>query len=698
MMSDQPSLFDDAPSESSSSKDSKKLEGRVAELHLLLHNANHAYYVLDDPSIPDAEYDRLFHELKDIETAHPEFFTEDSPTQRVGAAPLAQFEQVTHEVPMLSLDNAFDSDDLVDFDKRLNKLVVLKDGIAEYACEPKLDGIAVSLLYENGVLVRAATRGDGSVGENITQNIKTVSSIPLKLMGSGHPEILEVRGEVYMPKSGFDAFNERAIANEEKPFVNPRNAAAGSLRQLDSKITASRPLEFCCYSLGRAVGAEMPAKHSDILNQFAKWGFKTNPESQVVQGVEGLISYYENLEAKRNQLPYEIDGIVYKINDIELQATLGFTGRAPRWAIARKFPAQEEMTLLEDVEFQVGRTGAVTPVARLTPVFVGGVTVSNATLHNMDEVERLDVRVGDTVVIRRAGDVIPQIVKVVIEKRPDNAQKIQLPETCPVCDSHVERIEDEAVARCSGGLVCGAQRKEAIKHFASRKALDIDGLGDKIVEQLVDEGKINSFLDLYALEHGSIANLERMGDKSAQNLLASIETSKSTTFAKFLYALGIREVGVATAQNLVNHFLDIRSLVKADFDALIEVEDVGPIVAKYILQFFSEPHNQEIIDGLLNIGINWPAIEKKSEEEQPLLGQTFVVTGTLSSMGRDQAKEYLQSLGAKVAGSVSAKTSGVVAGDKAGSKLTKAQDLGIDVFEEEAFLALLTSHGIHHAS
>jgi DNA ligase (NAD+) len=696
MMSDQPSLFDELPSESSEqNKNSPEISKRVTELHDLLHHANHAYYVMDDPSIPDAEYDRLFHELKDIELSSPEFFTSDSPTQRVGAAPLSQFEQVTHEVSMLSLDNAFVDGDMLDFDRRIRDRLKSETEI-KYACEPKLDGIAVSLLYEKGILVRAATRGDGSTGENITQNIKTVSSIPLKLLGSDFPPVLEVRGEVYMPKAGFNKFNERAKANDEKAFVNPRNAAAGSLRQLDSKITASRPLEFCCYSLGRVEGLDMPKQHTDILNKFSTWGFLINPEMKEVSGPSGCLDYYNQLAEKRNDLPYEIDGIVFKINDTSLQSKLGFTGRAPRWAIARKFPAQEEMTLLEGVEFQVGRTGAVTPVARLAPVFVGGVTVSNATLHNMDEVERLDVRVGDTVIILRAGDVIPKIVKVVLEKRPNNTQKIELPKTCPVCGSHVERIAEEAVARCTGGLVCAAQRKEAIKHFSSRKALDIDGLGDKIVEQLVDEGKIKSFLDLYALKHEDIANLERMGDKSAQNLLASIEISKSTTFAKFLYALGIREVGVATAQNLVNHFFDIRSLVKADFDALIEVEDVGPIVAKYILQFFSEPHNQEIIDGLLNIGIVWPAIEKKSKDDLPLLGQTFVVTGTLSSMGRDQAKEYLQNLGAKVAGSVSAKTSGVVAGEKAGSKLTKAQDLGVDVFDEASFMSLLASHGVNH--
>ena len=707
-MSDQPSLFDDVPSNSSDNEHSNeqpdKLSSRVVELHSLLHQANHAYYVMDNPSIPDAEYDRLFHELKKIESDHPEFLSTDSPTQRVGGEPLSKFEQVTHEVAMLSLDNAFDSSDLTDFDTRIKKLALLKNGDVEYACEPKLDGIAVSLLYEDGVLVRAATRGDGATGENITKNILTIGSIPLRLMtgeiGSSNflaaPRILEVRGEVYMPKAGFEAFNNKARLNDQKLFVNPRNAAAGSLRQLDSKVTASRSLEFCCYSLGRVEGAEMPVKHSDILERFARWGFKTNPESDVVNGIEGLLAYYETLAEKRNNLPYEIDGIVFKVNDINLQSKLGFTGRAPRWAIARKFPAQEEMTLLEDVEFQVGRTGAITPVARLTPVFVGGVTVSNATLHNMDEVKRLDVKIGDTVIIHRAGDVIPKVVRVVLEKRPANAKEILLPKSCPICDSHIERIEGEAVARCSGGLVCAAQRKEAIKHFSSRKALDIDGLGDKIVEQLVDEGKIKSFLDLYSLDHDSIANLERMGDKSAQNLLASIEVSKTTTLAKFIYALGIREVGVATAQSLVNHFLDIRALVKADYDALIEVEDVGPIVAQYILQFFSEPHNQEVIDGLINAGINWPPIEKKLAADLPLGGQTFVVTGTLESMGRDQAKEYLQSLGAKVAGSVSAKTHGVVAGEKAGSKLTKAQDLGVDIFDETAFLALLSANGISH--
>ena len=696
-MSDQPSLFDE-PDNGSSSTDSVNdatVAAEVKQLHQQLNQANYQYYVLDDPQLPDAQYDRLFHQLKAIEEKHPQFLTSDSPTQRVGATPLPHFEQVTHEVPMLSLDNAFDAQDMRDFNRRVGDRLKQTD-VVFYACEPKLDGIAVSLLYQDGLLVRAATRGDGSVGENITQNIRTIPSIPLKLLGADYPSTLEVRGEVYMPKKGFNKFNENALANDDKPFVNPRNAAAGSLRQLDSKITAARPLEFCCYSLGRADGGEVPTKHSEILRQFSMWGFKINPEMRVVEGIEGCLEYYEQLAEKRNSLAYEIDGIVFKVDDINLQQQLGFVSRAPRWAIAHKFPAQEEMTLLKDVEFQVGRTGAITPVARLEPVFVGGVTVSNATLHNMDEISRLGVKVGDTVVIRRAGDVIPQIVNVVESKRPNDAKSIIFPQTCPVCDSKIERIEGEAVSRCSGGLVCAAQRKEAIKHFASRKAMDIDGLGDKLVEQLVDEGLIESFLDLYSLKLENLMNLERMGEKSAQNLLASIEISKQTTLAKFLYALGIREVGVATAQNLVNHFLDLKILVKAELESLLEVDDVGPIVAKHLLSFFAEPHNQQIIDGLLNIGINWPVIEKKETSDLPLAGQTFVVTGTLASMGRDQAKEYLQQLGAKVAGSVSAKTHGLVAGEKAGSKLTKAQDLEVPVLDENAFLSLLTEHGITH--
>ncbi len=691
-MSDQPSLFDEPSSQSPASD---VVIQRVAELHDLLNQANHKYYVMDDPSIPDVEYDRLFQELKTLEKNHPTLLTQDSPTQRVGAAPLEKFEQVTHEVAMLSLDNAFNDEDMADFIRRVSERLNTDKEI-EFACEPKLDGIAVSLLYENGLLVRAATRGDGSTGENITQNIRTVASIPLKLLGEKHPPILEVRGEVYMPKRSFESFNKKAIAKDEKPFVNPRNAAAGSLRQLDSKITAARHLEFCCYSLGRVEGAQLPNEHSEILGLFFQWGFKINAESKVVLGVDGCIDYYNGLSEKRNKLAYEIDGIVFKVNDINKQKVLGFISRAPRWAIARKFPAQEEMTVLEDVEFQVGRTGAITPVARLQPVFVGGVTVSNATLHNMDEITRLGVMIGDTVIIHRAGDVIPKVVKVVLEKRPKNARAIEFPEICPVCDSHIERLEDEAIARCSGGLVCAAQRKEAIKHYASRKAMDIDGLGDKIVEQLVDENQIQSFLDLYHLEKDILAALPRMAEKSATNLLSAIEDSKKTTLAKFIYALGIREVGVATAQSLVSHFLDIRSIVKADFEQLIEVDDVGPIVAKHILNFFGEEHNQKIIDGLIHNGIYWPEVVIKSNDELPLAGQTFVVTGTLEVMGRDEAKHYLQTLGAKVAGSVSAKTHCLVAGEKAGSKLKKAQDLNVEVLNEEAFLALLTLHHVKY--
>jgi DNA ligase (NAD+) len=693
MTIDQPSLFDEAPTPKAN--DFAQANVRAAELHEQLNQANHAYYVLDDPSIPDAEYDRLFRELSTIEEAHPQLLRNDSPTQRVGGEPLAKFEQVTHEVAMLSLDNAFDDVDMVEFDRRVTERLTISDSI-EYACEPKLDGIAVSLLYENGLLVRAATRGDGSTGENITQNIRTVASIPLKLLGTDHPAILEVRGEVYMPKKSFESLNEKARLKDEKTFVNPRNAAAGSLRQLDSKITASRRLEFCCYSLGRAEGYVMPSQHSEILSLFAQWGFKTNAESKVVLGAQGCQEYYQQLATKRNGLAYEIDGIVFKVNSIEQQQTLGFISRAPRWAIARKFPAQEEMTLLEDVEFQVGRTGAITPVARLKPVFVGGVTVSNATLHNMDEIKRLDARVGDTVIIRRAGDVIPKVVKVVLDRRPQTTTEINFPKLCPVCESSVERVEGEAVARCSGGLFCPAQRKEVIKHFASRKAMDIDGLGDKIVEQLVDEKLIASFADLYSLNLVEVTKLERMAEKSAKNLLESIEVSKVTTLAKFLYALGIREVGVATALNLQNHFMDIRALVKASFEDLIAVDDVGPIVAQHILNFFAEPHNQTVIDGLLQSGITWPKIEKKEQDDLPLVGKTYVVTGTLSLMGRDQAKGYLQDLGAKVAGSVSAKTHALVAGEKAGSKLQKAQDLGLEILDEKAFIDLIAAHGIHH--
>lgn len=668
---------------------SAPLRQEVEALRAQLNQHNYRYYVLDDPSIPDVEYDRLLRQLQTIEAQHPELISQDSPTQRVGAQPLAAFGEVTHEMRMLSLDNAFNDDEMRDFERRIKDR--LKDSSElEFVCEPKLDGIAVSLLYENGIFVRGATRGDGQTGENITQNLRTVPSIPLTLMGDGWPERLEVRGEVYMPKAGFDAFNKQALANGEKPFVNPRNAAAGSLRQLDSKITANRPLQMCCYSVGIVDGGELPGKHSDVLQQLHCWGFRINDQMKVVQGINGCIDYYQDLQTRRDSLHYEIDGIVFKLNSLELQNKVGFVSRAPRWAIAYKFPAQEEVTQLLGVEFQVGRTGAVTPVARLQPVFVGGVTVSNATLHNGDEIERLGVRCGDTVVVRRAGDVIPQVVQVVLEKRPENSAVIEFPSSCPVCGSDVIRAEGEAVARCTGGLYCAAQRKQAIKHFASRKAFDIEGLGDKLVDMLVDQQLINSIADLFHLQHEALSNLERMGDKSAQNLLDALQKSKQTTLARFIYALGIREVGEATAANLAHHFADLDALMQAKEEQLLEVADVGPIVASHIAHFFQQPHNQEIIEALLTEGIRWPSVDKKNVETMPLAGQTWVLTGTLETLTRDQAKSRLVALGAKVSGSVSAKTHCVVAGASAGSKLTKAESLGIEVRDESALLQLLT--------
>ena len=663
----------------------------AAKLSQQLHHHNHLYYVLDEPQIPDAEYDRLLRRLQQLETEYPQLLTPDSPSQRVGAPPLDAFQQVQHLMPMLSLDNAFSDDEVGDFNRRvLDRLN--RDGPVEYACEPKLDGIAISLLYRDGVLERGATRGDGTTGEDITQNVRTIGSIPLKLQGEGWPALLEVRGEIYLPRSGFEALNKAAREADEKLFVNPRNAAAGSLRQLDSRITASRPLEMCAYSVGVVEGGELASSHTGVLQQLAQWGFLVNEHLQAVADIDGCLDYYEKLSGLRDGLDYDIDGIVYKVNDLELQRRLGFVARAPRWAIARKFPAQEEMTKLLDVEFQVGRTGAVTPVARLEPVFVGGVTVSNATLHNRDEVERLGLMIGDTVVVRRAGDVIPQVVSVVSDKRPNNARQVEFPDHCPVCDSPVERTEDEAVARCSGGLVCGAQRKEAIKHFASRKALDVDGLGDKIVEQLVDRELVQTPADLFALTVEQVADLERMAEKSATNLVEALEKSRHTTLPRFLYALGIREVGEATAQSLASHFGSLEALCEANEESLQEVDDVGPVVAHFVADFFASASNRAVIEQLQQAGVEWPAITPRAESELPLAGQTWVLTGTLESMSRSEAKEKLQQLGAKVAGSVSAKSSCVVAGPGAGSKLTKAQKLGIEVMDEQQLIELLEAH------
>ncbi|MBL4799237.1 MAG: NAD-dependent DNA ligase LigA [Oleispira sp.] len=674
---------------------------RIYTLREQLNNYSHQYYVLDDPSIPDAEYDRLYRELEGFEKDYPEVMTADSPTQKVGAAPLASFTQITHEVPMLSLDNAMNESELIDFERKVKDR--LKGDLKgteqlEYACEPKLDGLAVSILYEDGQLVQAATRGDGSTGENITLNVRTIKNVPLSLRGTDFPKRLEVRGEIYIPKAGFEKLNQTARENDGKVFANPRNAAAGSLRQLDSRITAKRPLELCAYSIG-VVSEEfdLPKKHEAILQRLKHWGLKINSDMAVVQGIQACVDYFAELGGKRDGLDYDIDGIVFKINDLKIQQKLGFVARAPRWAIAAKFPAQEEMTLLEGVDFQVGRTGALTPVARLKAVHVAGVIVSNATLHNMDEIARLGVKVGDTVVIRRAGDVIPQVVSVVMDRRPIDTVAIEMPLNCPVCDSKVEKIAGEAVARCSGGLYCAAQRKEAIKHFASRKALDVDGLGDKLVELLVDAGLIDSFDDLFHLQLEDVAKLERMAEKSAQNLLTSLESAKATTLGRFLYALGIREVGVTTAQNLADHFGFLQRIQQADEATLLAVPDVGEIVAKHLLSFFAEPHNQSIIEQLLKVGLSWPESEPVSAEEiagLPLAGKVYVITGSLSEMGRDDAKNHLQTLGGKVTGSVSAKTSCLVAGEKAGSKLTKAQGLGIEILDEAEFIELLRHHGV----
>lgn len=668
---------------------SESVHQRLEELKESLHYHAVRYYVEDNPEIPDAEYDRMMRELLDIEAEHPELVTVDSPSQRVGGQPLSEFSQVTHEVPMLSLDNAFDDTELDGFHKRVQDRVV-GHTIKQYCCEPKLDGLAVSLLYEDGVLVQAATRGDGTTGENITENVRTISAIPLKLQGKDWPTRLEVRGEVFMPKAGFDKLNEIARQKGEKVFVNPRNAAAGSLRQLDSRITASRPLSFYAYSVGVVEGATLANSHYERFLQIKSWGLPICPETKRVDNLEEVKAYYQDILNRREALAYEIDGVVIKVDDIAIQERLGFVARAPRWAIAYKFPAQEEITTLNDVEFQVGRTGAITPVAKLEPVFVGGVTVSNATLHNADEIERLQVMVGDQVVIRRAGDVIPQVVSVIKERRPETAREILFPNACPVCGSHVERIEGEAVTRCTGGLVCQAQRKEALKHFVSRKALDVDGLGEKVIEQLVDREMVETPADLFKLSAGVLTVLERMGPKSATNVVNALEKSKLTTLPRFLYSLGIREVGEATAANLAQHFKNLEIIEQATEEQLVEVQDIGVVVAKHITTFFSEEKNQAVVQDLLAQGIHWPEIATPQEGvELPLEGKTVVLTGTLSQLGRSEAKEALQNLGAKVTGSVSKKTDILFAGENAGSKLAKAQELGIEIQTEQDLLNLM---------
>jgi len=689
---------------------------RALELRTLLHRYAHEYYVLDAPTVPDAEYDRLFTELQALEIAHPELITPDSPSQRVGGAPLPEFTQVTHQVPMLSLGNAFEEEDIAAFDKRIREDL----GLAEVAYDvgPKFDGLAISLTFINGVLVQAATRGDGATGEEVTQNVKTIRAVPLRLVSAVVPPLLEVRGEVLMLRADFERLNKMQIARGQKPFANPRNAAAGSLRQLDSRVTATRRLTFFAYGVAQCEGVALPGEQSAIMDFLAGLGFPVCAERARVIGAEGLLDYYRGIGAKRASLPYDIDGVVYKVDSLAQQQELGFVSRAPRWAIAHKYPAQEELTTVEAIDIQVGRTGALTPVARLAPVFVGGVTVTNATLHNEDEVLRKDVRVGDTVIVRRAGDVIPEVVAVVLEKRPLRdvpgtdlfipAQEaiyppFTMPKTCPVCGSHVVKEEGEAIARCTGGLFCPAQRKQALWHFASRRALDVDGLGDKLIDQLVDADLVKTPADLYALTLEQLAGLERMGEKSAQNLLNGIAASKKTTLARLIYALGIRNVGEATARDLAQHFGSLDVLMQAlpdeadaqkleiarRLDLLTQVPDVGPVVAQSIVDFFAEAHNREVVSALIAAGVNWPAIEINAQVEGPFTGKTFVLTGTLPTLSRDEAAALIVKAGGKVTGSVSKKTSVVVAGAEAGSKLTKAEELGIAVWSEDDLRAAL---------
>ena len=667
-------------------------EIRISELRSEITLHDYRYYVEDAPTIPDAEYDRLLRELQALETEFPDLVTPESPTQRVGGEPMEGFATVRHQTPMLSLANAFSNEEIEQFHDRVIR--GLETEHADYVAEPKLDGVAISLLYRDGRLQRAATRGDGATGEDVTSNVRTITAIPLQLemrqSKQTWPETIEVRGEIYMPLSGFEDYNARARESGEKELVNPRNAAAGSLRQLDPRITAQRPLAFYAYAVVAAEG--MPESHFDALQQLRSWGFPVNPEIRRVRDAGGCASYYEEMSAKRDSLPYDIDGVVYKVDNREQQRTLGFVSRAPRWAIARKFPAQEEITRLLEIDVQVGRTGAITPVARLEPVFVGGVTVTNATLHNLDEIQRKDVRAGDWVVVRRAGDVIPEVARVVMERREGNPEPFRMPEHCPVCGSAVERDEGEAAFRCTGGLFCGAQRIRSIQHFASRRAMDIEGLGEKLVVQLVEAGMVESIADLYRLDREQLVSLERMGEKSADNLLEELEKSKNPELDRLLYAMGIREVGEVTARSLAKHFGTLEALVEADEEDLIEVEDVGPVVASHVHAFFREQHNTDVIAALQQAGMHWQAVEE-SGGEQPLAGQAWVLTGTLS-MPRARAKTLLESLGARVTGSVSSRTSVVLAGEAAGSKLRKAEKLGVEIVDEEAFRALLESHGV----
>jgi len=670
----------------------KAVAARAARLRAQLERANVNYYVLDAPTIPDAEYDRLFRELQALEERHPQLVVPDSPTLRVGVTPVTAFAQVTHATPMLSLNNAFSDEEVKGFDRRVREGLETT-GNVEYEVEPKFDGLAVSLTYERGVLVMGATRGDGYTGEDVTANLRTVRSIPLRLAGDAAPTVLEVRGEVLMLKRDFAHLNSEQRKKGDREFANPRNAAAGSLRQLDSRVTAARRLTFFAYGLGRFSGGRMPHdRHSRQLDHLEHLGFPVSAQRRIVHGLEALLRYYQDTAEQRSSLQYEIDGVVYKVNDLRQQDQLGFVSRAPRFAVAHKFAAEEEITQVTGIDVQVGRTGALTPVARLAPVFVGGVTVTSATLHNEDEIRRKDVHIGDYVIVRRAGDVIPEVVSVVKERRPKHVRAFRMPDTCPECGSRVERLEDEAVARCTAGLFCPAQRKQALLHFASRRALDIEGLGDKLVDQLVDGGMVETPADLYRLEPDKLAVLERMGQKSAENLCAEIEKSKDTTLARFIYALGIRNVGEATARDLARHFGNLDEVCAADENALQEVTDVGPVVAQSIVRFFREPRNRDVLKQLRKLGVRWPE-GKTGGARLPLRGKTFVLTGTLPHLKREDAKERLEALGARISASVSKKTDYVVVGSDPGSKYEKARDLGLTLLDEEGLLKLLAKEG-----
>jgi DNA ligase (NAD+) len=661
---------------------------RADELRRLIEHHNYRYYVLDDPEVPDAEYDRLMRELESVESSFPGVITPDSPTQRVSGTPMEGFETVRHRIPMLSLGNAFSDEEVADFHRRVSQGLERED--ITFAAEPKLDGVAISLTYLGGHLDTAATRGDGERGEDVTANVRTIRAVPLKLLGQGWPSLLEVRGEIYMPRAGFDAFNRKALEQGEKPLVNPRNGAAGSLRQLDPQLTAKRPLAFFAY--GTATRDQLPDTQFDALARLMDWGFPVNPEIRRVQGLSGCLDYHARMAALRPDLGYDIDGVVYKVDRFDQQGFLGFISKAPRWALAHKFPAEEEITRLLAIDVQVGRTGALTPVARLEPVFVGGVTVTNATLHNEDEIRRKDVRAGDWVVVRRAGDVIPEVARAIHQRRDRELPEFHMPNTCPECGSAVERVEGEAVARCSGGLICPAQRKHSIRHFATRKAMDIEGLGDKLVDQFVEAGLVHTVADLYHLTHEQIASLERMGGKSAENLLKALADSKKPPLDRLLYALGIREVGEVTAHSLAAHFGTMEALQEASEETLTEVSDVGPIVASHVAAFFQQEDNRKVIQALSEAGVDWQPLEDKTGA-QPLAGETWVLTGALS-MPRIQAKNLLESLGAKVTGSVSAKTSTLLAGEAAGSKLTRAQKLGVKVISESDFVEYLGTQGV----